>query len=74
MALPKHYARSLKARAVKHTKPRQAAESFLVTAMTKKVGILLVCEADEFLVLEFSGERGVRLPRRAITGEANDDQ
>lgn len=74
MALPKHYARSLKARAVKHTKPRQAAESFLVTAMTKKVGILLACEADEFLVLEFSGERGVRLPRRAITGEANDDQ
>lgn len=72
MALPKNYARSLKARAVKHTKPRQAPEGFLITSMTQKVGILLTCDVDDFLALEFSGDRGVRLPKRAITGDAND--
>lgn len=72
MALPKNYARSLKARAVKHTKPRQAPDGFLVAAMTQKVGILLTCDVEDFLALEFSGERGVRLPKRAITGDADD--
>lgn len=72
MALPKNYARSLKARAVKHTKPRQAPDGFLIAAMTQKVGTLLACDVEDFLALEFSGERGVRLPKRAITGEEND--
>ena len=66
MALPKSYARALKARAVKHSKPRQAPEGFLIASMTKKVSMLLACEVDEFLAIEFSGERGIRLPKDVV--------
>lgn len=73
MALPKSYARALKARAVKHMQPRQAPQGFLIASMTEKVRILLACEIDEFLALEFSGERGFRLPKRVIA-EPSDKQ
>lgn len=66
MALPKQYARALKARQVKHTKPRQAPDGYLIASMTEKVRILLASEVDEFLALEFSGEGRIRLPKRLI--------
>lgn len=63
MALPKNYARAFNARAVKHTVPRQAPEGYLVAAMTEKVRTLMTCQPEEFLTIEFDGERGFRIPK-----------
>lgn len=66
MALPKSYARSLNARRLKHTLPRQAPQGYLVASMTEKVSTLMTCEPHEFSVIEFNGDRGFRVPKNIL--------
>jgi hypothetical protein len=70
MALPKKYARALKARAIKHTMPK--GQTDLISVMTEKVGVLLDCSAQDFNNIEFSGSvdghtrTRIRVPRAAL--------
>lgn len=61
MALPKSYANALGARPVKHTLPRSSPEGYLVTSMAGKVSALLSATKEEFPLIEFNGEKGVRI-------------